>query len=214
MFSSLPAFMVNIEFLQLCFLTLPFGLVLAINEYLDRRTDWPREVHRKFGHICVGLIVIVASTQISQHTMILYACILFLGAMGSRIARIGSIYNIDRRSLGTALYPIAVLIMVLLWMPDNTHLLQFGVLILTIPDALSALIGSQWGRQIPRFNKSILGSSIFFICTAAVVLLFTQVWWIVLVIAVVLTVVEFFSQWGIDNLLLPISAGFLLLILV
>jgi len=204
----------NVNFLSICLWCTPFAFILFSNEALDRITNWPREFHRKFAHILSGVSIVVATFYLNQYEMAVLGLLLVLAAVGTRVLHFGSIHKITRKSLGTTLFPLTLVFMTILWGSSNIELVRYGVLILTIPDALAAVIGSQWGKQLPHWNKSILGSIVFFVATCGVTLFFTQILWVVLLIAGILTIIEFFSQWGIDNLLLPISGGFLLLFLM
>ena len=204
----------NINFLSICLWCIPFAVILFSNEILDRITSWPREFHRKFAHILSGVSIVAATFYLNQYEAVILGVLLVIAAVGTRVLHFGSIHKITRKSLGTTLFPLALICMTLLWGGSNIDLVRYGILILTVPDALAAIIGSQWGEQLPRWNKSFLGSTVFFLATCAITLFFTQIWWVVLLVALTLTVIEFFSQWGIDNFLLPLSGGFLLLLLI
>jgi len=204
----------NINPLSVLFWCVPFALIIVVNELLDKHTEWPREFHRKFGHILSGIAIVCSTYFLNQSEMVLFGICLILGAIGTRFLKFNSIHEIARKSFGTTLFPIAVIVMTVIWFNSNPELVRYGVLILTVPDALAAIIGSQYGKQIPGFNKSFLGSAVFFIATVLVTLLFTQVWWVIILTALVLTIIEFLSQWGIDNFLLPLTGGYLLLILI
>ena len=190
--------------------SLPFPVILVTNELLDRHTDWPREYHRKFGHILSGIVIIASVAYLTQIQLVLFALVLIAGALFTNIVRFRSVHQVDRKSIGTTLFPVAFLLLVVLLYNSNPELVQYGIALLTIPDATAAIIGSQWGKPIAGWNKSILGSTVFFIAALAVTAVFSPVWWIVLVTAVVLTAIEFASQWGIDNLLLPLLGAGLL----
>lgn len=191
---------------------LPLLVVLVVNEILDKTTNLPREVHRKIGHVASGLLLLTASFYLDQIEVLVLCIGLLVSITITKSVKLKSVYEVERYTHGTLYYVIVVSIMTFLWFPAQIDLFRYGILILTIPDALAAIIGSQWGKQLPRWNKSFLGSVVFFAATCVVTLLFIQVWWIVLLIASILTVIEFFSQWGIDNLLLPLAGGYLLLL--
>lgn len=204
----------GINFDLVFFWMLPLLVVLVANEVLDKTTNLPREVHRKIGHVASGILLLTASFYLAQIEMLVLCIGLLLSITITKSIKLKSVYEVERYTHGTLYYVVVVSVMAYFWMPDQLDLFRYGILILTVPDALAAVIGSRWGKQLPHWNKSVLGSCVFFIGTIAVTLLFTQVWWTVLLIAVILTIIEFFSQWGIDNLLLPISGGLLLLFLI
>ena len=148
------------------FLTRPpvhssFVFILVLNEWVDRRTSWPREYHRKLGHILSGLVIITSTYILTYHQLLVFAFILILGALSTYLFHLASIHGVERKTIGTFLFPLAFLICLLLFAERQIELVRYGIWILTIPDALAALIGSQWWRQIPRWNKSLLGSTVF-----------------------------------------------------
>jgi dolichol kinase len=146
--------------------------------------------------------------------MILFGLFAILGALGSRVLKLESVHNVVRKSLGTTLFAVVIVVLAYFFGENRMDLLRYGILILTIPDAATAVIGSIYGRQIPEFHKSILGSTVFFVGTFGLTLFFVENILHVLFITVVLTITEFFSQWGIDNLLMPVMGAWMVLLLV
>ena len=205
-------FFCGINFDYLFLFLIPFALVVVINELLDRHSKLPREFHRKFGHIVSGLTIISASYYLGFTEMILFSMALIVGALGTRVLHLASVHKVTRKSIGTTLFAIVTLLLTLLWFRSNPELLRYGIWILTVPDALAALIGSQWGTYLERFGKSYLGSFAFFVATCVITLAFVPfaMWPVVILIALVLTVVEFFTVWGLDNLTLPLLGSVIL----
>ncbi len=193
----------------------PFFLIIAINELLDNLTELPREFHRKFGHILSGLLIIWASYHLGFIEMILFSGSFLIGSFITRVISFKSVH-VTRDSHGTILYGLVLLILVVMWHANNPELVRYGIWILTVPDALAALIGSQWGTYLERFGKSYLGSFVFFVATCVVTLAFVplELWPLVLLIALTLTVMEFFTIYGLDNLTLPILATVILFFLM
>ncbi len=206
----------HINFDYIFLFLIPFALVIVVNELLDKYTKLPREFHRKFGHIISGLTIVAASYHLGFIEMILFSLALIAGALGTRVLHLASVHKVTRKSIGTTLFAVVTLILTLLWFRENPELLRYGIWILTIPDALAALIGSQWGTYLERWGKSYLGSFVFFIATCVVTLAFIPftVWPVVLMVALVLTMMEFFTIWGLDNLTLPILGSVMLFFLI
>lgn len=206
----------GVNFDQLFLFLVPFGLILVANELLDKKTDLPREVHRKFGHVFSGLLIIVASYYLGYVEMIFFSIALIFGALGTKVlkSKFKTIYEVKRQTFGTPLFALVTLILTLLWFQDAPELLRYGIWILTVPDAAAALIGSRWGRQLPKWHKSKLGSLVFFLLTIAVTLFYTQLIIPILVIAVTLTIIEFTTTYGLDNLTMPLVASCLLFLLI
>ena len=203
-----------IDFIQVFLFAVPFALILLINAQLDKYTDWPREVHRKFGHILSGLTIITASYFLNYPEMILFAVGLMIGALGTRVLKLKTVHQVKRKSIGTFLFALVTLVLTYMWFKENPDLLRYGIWILTIPDALAAVIGSQYGNYIERFGKSYLGSTVFFVGVLGLTYIFSGLIIPVLLIAFVLTLIEFFTIYGLDNLTLPIAGSYLLSLFV
>jgi dolichol kinase len=98
------------------------------------------------------------------------------------------------------------------------------LLIFTISDPLAALVGQQWPKGKYTFlkeSKTIAGSSAFFVSSFGITYLFFGVQMsttatavaMSVIMALVTTIVEGLSQKGFDNLLVPVSSVFVLIIL-
>ena len=146
--------------------------------------------------------------------MLVFAVMMLVGLAITKFVRYESIYKVERQTNGSLYYGLIIAFLALLWLPESPDLFRYGILILTIPDALAALVGSQWGRQIPGWNKSRAGSVTFFVATVCITIIFTLNPVYILILALTLTAVEFVSQWGLDNLFLPIVGSGLLMYLV
>ena len=192
------------------------GLVLLVMEYLARNTNWPKEVYRKIPHSITGVVAIAVAWFSGNGSIetAAFGMAVICAAYISTYLRISSIHSVSRKTIGTMLYGLVIVILALVYLPQSMYVFSYGMLVLVVPDALAALVGSRWGRQIPRRNKSIGGSTTFF-CTT-LVLTFCFVWdmHIALSVALVLTLVEFTNQWGIDNVTLPIVGTYLLSVMV
>lgn len=207
-------FFCGVSLLKLISITTPFLLVLVINEYFDKYTDWPREIHRKFGHVCSGLLIIAASFYLNYPEMILFSFVLIAGALGTRILKFKSVNEVTRKTIGTTLFAVVVLVLTLMWFQERPELLRYGIWILTIPDALAAVIGSQWGTYLEEYGKSYLGSFVFFVSVFILSFIFSASLVIALVLAVILTLMEFLTTWGLDNLTMPLTGSILLFLLI
>tara|TARA_Y100000590_G_scaffold413697_1_gene509807 strand:- start:1650 stop:2237 length:588 start_codon:yes stop_codon:yes gene_type:complete len=88
-----------------------------------------------------------------------------------------------------------------------------SLLIMSISDSLAAIIGIKYGAT-KLFNKSLEGSSAFFISSVILIILFTSLpLLIVFIISIILTFIELYSteQFN-DNVFVPMFAGLLLTI--
>lgn len=86
-----------------------------------------------------------------------------------------------------------------------------------ISDGLAGLIGEGLGKhkiKILGGGKTVEGSCVFFLTSLTLTTLFASgLGHKALLAAFILTAVEFFLEYGLDNLALPVLAGYLLIIL-
>jgi dolichol kinase len=110
---------------------------------------------------------------------------------------------------------------------DNQFLFMLPILVLAICDPMAGILGlniKNYNHTLWIFGyntkKTVLGSgsflvSCFIICVIALyyyrMAFDLKTFWLALSIAVVSTLTELFSWWGLDNLLIPLSVLVLLL---
>ena len=87
-----------------------------------------------------------------------------------------------------------------------------AVLVVTIADSLAAIVGKRYGRR-RFFDKSWLGSSVFYLCTVVLLLIIfpEKIYWAPL-IAISVACVEAFDLPVNDNVIIPIFTGAVLTI--
>ena len=138
------------------------------------------------------------------------------------------VHSIERKTLGELYFPIGVALSAFIFLPAsaptlvsgqaNIVLFQFGVLVMGFADAMAAIIGVHYGKHkfaFTRDKKSVEGSSAFLITTFLILLLFNFFSIKVrlsgfLILPIVLSFLELILSFGLDNLILPIVASFLL----
>jgi len=190
----------------------PFALLVFLIEFLDTKTSWHREIYRKIIHVTAGLIIISATYYLGYQEILFFALALLCGSILFELITFRSMSGVSRKSHGSIYFAVAFLLVTLFFGQINNEFVRFGIWLLIVPDTLAALIGSRWGKQIESYGKSILGSAVFFISALIVSYLFCTNIILSLALAIILTVVEFFSKKGIDNLLLPLVGSGLLYI--
>ncbi|MFN3406600.1 MAG: diacylglycerol/polyprenol kinase family protein [Caldimicrobium sp.] len=90
--------------------------------------------------------------------------------------------------------------------------LGYLILVLGIADPLAGIVGSLYGKKFLRFNKSLFGSLIFFLCTFFIGKLYLNYpFGILLVLGLFLSFVEFFSER--DNFWVPFGGALFLKII-
>ena len=132
-----------------------------------------------------------------------------------------SIYSIRRKSYGELCFPTAIGILFSL-AGDNKLLYLLPLFIATFADSLAALAGLYFGRRryhSPDGRKTIEGSLVMFLVSSSCVIvalklqtsMSTQsVLLIAFNLASMVTLVEAISWRGLDNLMIPLAAFYLL----
>ncbi len=186
------------------------------------------EVLRKLMHVLTGLVAASFPWLFDQAwpVLLLAACsIVALILVRSGVSVIGSLrgvlHGVQRSSWGELLFPIAVALVFVLAQGEPL-LYSVAILILTLADAVAALIGVYYGQL--RFStleggKSIEGSLAFFIvaflCVHIPLLLYTDVGrleslLIGLLMGVIAMMFEAVAWRGLDNLFIPVVSFALL----
>jgi phytol kinase len=188
------------------------------------------EASRKLFHIGGGLSTLTFPWVFTNSwPIILLALITIPSLLALKYIRafknnFGTIlYRIDRKSFGEIYLPLSIC---LLFVIGGNHPLLFiiPVLILTLADPMAAIIGGHYGHLhylTIKGQKSIEGSAAFFLvaffCVHIPLLLFTNTSHVedllsATLIALLVMLVEAISWNGLDNLLIPLSSYFLLLL--
>ena len=212
-------------------------VVLLVALRLWQRLTAPHpEVVRKLLHVGMGLLTLSFPWLFDAAWPVLLlggaavATMFALRWVGRLKSTLGAVVgSVERFSLGEVYFPIAVMLLFLLYLYENPAkperrlvLYCIPILLLALADAAAALIGIGYGRR--RYNtadgeKSAEGSLAFFTCAFFVVhvpLLLgtdtgrTETLLIALLLAWLATMFEAIAWSGLDNLALPL-VSFLLL---
>jgi phytol kinase len=194
------------------------------------------ELVRKLLHVGMGLTTVSFPWLFDRSWPVLLLAVLSLGGMvalrtvkGLR-GTVGHVVSgVDRFSLGDVYFPLAVAILFLLYLYEEGVASEYRVvlyciplLLLTLADAVAALVGVNYGRwRYPTADgmKSTEGSVAFFLCAFFCVhlplLLGTdtgraQTLLIAVLLAWLAMLFEAIAWAGLDNLALPLVAHLLL----
>ncbi len=197
------------------------------------------EVQRKLIHISLGLYCLIFPFVFHAAWEVVATCALAVGlfmlARGSMRKSLGSgLHAVERTSYGELLFAVSVAL--LFWLKDG-HFISttmhhktppgqilyiLPILILTLCDAASALIGSRYGRrvfQIEEGKKSVEGVVVFavtaWLLSLIAFLLLTDIGrgeavLLAFITAVFGALLEAASWRGLDNLFIPLGLYFLL----
>ena len=196
-------------------------LLLTIAEFLSRVYDTDSELTRKIVHIGTGNVILLAWWLDITRDVILLASV---GASCVAIASyllpiLPSVNGVGRKSLGTLFYAISIGILAgLFWGEETRQFTAIGILIMSYGDGTAALVGQNFGKhpyQAWGNKKSWEGSLamtiVGFIITLLILSMTGDWQWsyvlIALLAGIFATILETFSQVGIDNLTVPVGSG-------
>ena len=194
-------------------------MLFAVAELWKRRNDVPTEWTRKLTHLGAGAVVMTFPWLISSA----WTCVLLAGAFGGVLVigkvtgLLSSVHDVERRTQGAFLYPLAVLGIYVLSEGDPL-LFCVPLAIMAVADTGAALIGK--GAEGLRYKvldgqRSLEGSVTFFgiafgIVAGGLALAGRPGWpealLVCLVVAALTTCVEAVSVRGSDNVLIPYAA--------
>lgn len=201
------------------------SLILALGEGLRRGLHLSVEFTRKFVHIGVGMIafLLVILFQTWQWAVIPPLAFIVINYISYRRQIFAGMETGKRGQLGTIYFPISFSILIpLLW--SLPALLVASLMPMTWGDAFAAIIGNRLGTRkftLLGHTRSIEGSLTMFvfsfIATFCVLVVFAQPIGasvvLAFVVAIVATIVEAFSPFGIDNLTVPLTSALTLVLL-
>lgn len=128
-----------------------------------------------------------------------------------------ALHTVNRVTWGEVWFPIAVGISAILFLPENIKAFQFGFVVLGVSDTLAEYAGKYLkSKVLLQYNhKTLAGLLAFIVGTIAVSIAFKLNLNIDLIGAIILLGgIELFSTKGIDNLLVPLAAGGILLLAI
>ncbi len=215
------------EWLYLAGLFFVLFLFVGIAEKVRSVLKWSPEVTRKFVHIATGVVVFFTPYIFRTNVplIVLAGIFTFINAISLRAEAFKGMHETERTTYGTVFYPISIILMALLFWNNYPEILQIGTLILAFSDAFAAVVGQNIKHphkfHVTQDTKSLEGSLTFFVfslvITAAGLAFLSPshfspglLVWISLLVSLVSTVTETLSWVGLDNILAPLAATFVL----
>ncbi|MCB0696201.1 MAG: hypothetical protein KDC07_02485 [Chitinophagaceae bacterium] len=205
--------------LAACFLVL-FGIAELLYHFANVKA----ELTRKIVHIGTGLLTLLFPVYLSYTWQVVLICSSFLVLLllSTRFRFLQAINNIDRKSAGSHLYPVIVVIVFIYYKYqsvsssfDDYLYFYLPVLLMAICDPVAALVGNRLGQV--KGQKTRAGSIAFFLSAVIVaVVLFslfnTHAQSIAMTIvyslgiALFTAIAERYSKHGLDNMTIPLAA--------
>jgi len=196
------------------------ALVGGVSE-AARRLGYSPEITRKIVHIGAGQVILIAWWLVVPAWAGIAASVVFSGValLSYRLPLLPGINGVGRQSWGTFFYAVSIGVLVAwFWPLAVPEYAVIGILTMTWGDGLAALIGQRFGAhpyQVWGEKKSWEGSCGMLVvsyCVCALVLLAVQgpvlaTWLVAGVGAVIATILESASKYGIDNLSVPLGTA-------
>lgn len=201
-----------------------FGLIIlgilaivAIDEWLWQRQILKGEYNRKFVHIGVGSFAASWPWLISWRQIQLLCLLLLAGRVINRLHTfVHDSAGITRLTYGDFFFPVGIGLCAL--MTTNKLFFALAVLNMAVADGLAAVIGKRfgerWSYQVFGYTKTVIGTMTFWLVTLFILaigllfasdsLKFSDYGPIILVLPPVLTVLENFSLFGLDDTTVPV----------
>lgn len=188
------------------------------------------EYTRKIGHLVLGFLLIQIPSLFEGLIIPLTLCLLisiiiFVASISNNLS---SADKVERKSHGTYLYPLGVFFAYLIgFLLNRMDLFYPSVLILIFSDSIAAFAGQyaakkRWelgGRILKKIRKTKLGTFMFFCTTFLVLLIYYsgilsfRTIMIFSLVSILVTIVEFFSSRGVDNVTIPVLSILILFVL-
>jgi phytol kinase len=193
------------------------GLILG-TEILWRLKILKPEIARKIVHLSVGCVIAAWPYFINYQAIQWLSIFMFVGVYLSYKYKIfGSIHSVKRSTRGELLYPISIGLCA--FIEPVPWIFTAAILHLAIADGLAAMVGTKInGRtsyKILGHQKSLVGTGVFFLTSLIIIsgsfvslanydlLGITPL--TILGIALLATVIENISWYGLDNLTVPLT---------
>lgn len=190
-------------------------------ELLSRSFQTDSELTRKIVHIGTGNIILLAWWLNIPRIILIWASVIasLMAIISYNLPILPSVNSVKRKSLGTLFYAISIGILTFLFWQKGLKLYAvIGILVMSYGDGMAALIGQKWGKhpyQIIGNKKSWEGTlTMTFVSFIIALIIFTltngwqgQNLIVAVIMAICATILETFSQIGIDNLTVPVLSG-------
>lgn len=211
------------EIYPLSLILIYLGILIIISESLNRFFKTNSELTRKIFHIGSGNVILIAWWLNISGSIIIQASLLasLISIISYFLPILPSINSVGRKSFGTLFYAISIgILTALFWHLGLREYAVIGILVMSWGDGLAAVIGKKWGQhsyELFGIKKSYEGSLTMTLVSFIVIILILslsignswQNWLIAIIVAIFATILEAFSQFGIDNLTVPLGSAIL-----
>lgn len=191
-------------------------LIFAFSEILYRR-GLDGKITRKIDHIGGGITSLFLPSLTSVSFVIfLGIAIMILLALFQKRKWLKSLNNKKHIEFGAVAFPLSIALSSILWYNNIRNAFYISVLVMSLADSAGCLFGYFWGNRykIKKFNKTLLGSLSFYMVTVLVLSFFILpsepvAIFLIILGGFMLTITELVTPFGLDNLTVPIIAGYI-----
>jgi phytol kinase len=199
------------------------GSIVLLAE-LGHRWQWfSAEQSRKIVHIGTGNVIALAwLLQLPAWVGITSAVLAGMITLISYwLPILPGVNSVGRKSYGTFFYAVSMgLLIAIFWPLHHPEYAVIGILVMAWGDGLAAIVGQKWGRhpyKVLGNSKSLEGTAtlllVSYIITTFVLYIahgnLPIVWLVGIPVAIMAVILESISQFGIDNITLPLGAAML-----
>lgn len=197
------------------YIYLIFGITLlaglAVLELVSRKTNLPKAVVRKAGHVGLALVIAGAAWLWHKEMFIPIGFGFTIIALALRQLPLKSLGAFKSSSYGEVLFPLGVGLAALIAPIDSAFIAT--ILILGIADTAAYSIGTRLSSPRLFGSKTLAGTIAFAVVSAIIIYCSTTVIWFSICAAIALAATELFSKWGSDNVSVPLAGSLLFLLL-
>ncbi|MBI2619145.1 MAG: DUF92 domain-containing protein [Ignavibacteriales bacterium] len=216
------------EWWRLVFVLAGIGALIGAGEGIRILLRWPPEFTRKLVHVSVGVLVFFAPQifTVPLPAVVLAVVFIIVNLLAIRFGLLKGMHGTGRPTFGTVYYPLAFLILVLIFWYRQPLIISLSILVLALGDAGAAIVG-ELKRAPATFSlsgdrKSLEGSMTMFLVSFAVLFLgltqldpgfgghYDYILAAAGIAAATATAWEALSSRGLDNLSIPLSVAFVL----
>ena len=211
------------------FAAILFGITttIGISEGVRLLLHWPPEFTRKLVHISVAILIFFAPNMFVSAIppLALATSFTLVAYIAIKLGLLRSLHAVSRGSYGTVYYPLAFLILILMFWNSHAEIVSLSMLALGIGDASAAIVGESIKKprhfRLTGDKKSIQGS-IAMVAATAVSLMIGMLYFdgskystetiasAIVCSSLIAAAWEALSSRALDNLTIPLSVGFVL----
>ncbi|MBI5463321.1 MAG: DUF92 domain-containing protein [Ignavibacteriales bacterium] len=215
----------SVEWMRFAAVLLGLFAFIGVGESIRAVLRFSPEVTRKLVHVLTGILIFFTPKFFISALPPLLMAVVFIAVNGLaiRLHLLKGMHGTGRSTYGTVYYPLAFLILVVLFWYSAPEIVSLSMLSLALGDAAAAIVGENMRNPTTYYltsdRKSVEGSFAMFLSTAIALafgmhFLLPAVWFslaLIILIAVaastVATACEALSARGLDNLTIPLSVA-------